>query len=313
MTSQVGRYQRIRLLAEGIIEDYLAKAAGPQGIEKTLVLQCLRSDMAEQVDFPEIFLDTARNAARLTHPHLVKVFDVGEADGTYFLAREHIDGPSLRRVIEHVAAQRMTLPATLCARIISQACEGLAYAHDLTDPKTHEPLRLIHRHIRPYNILLSRQGMTQVVGFGIDDFRERWAPRHLIPNLSKYRYMATEEARGVPVDRRVDVYALGVALYGLLTTRRPFDSTPDGGLFQAALFEPIVPAEQHRPDLPDALRAILARALAKEREQRYPDCHAFRKDLEDFILSEGEPVTSRQVAHLVQQVTASDDSSPRPS
>ncbi|RKH89844.1 serine/threonine protein kinase [Corallococcus sp. AB045] len=307
MTSHVGKYQRIRLLAEGIIEDYLARAAGPQGSEKTLVLQCLRSDMAEQMEFPEMFLDTAMSAARLTHPHLVRVFDVGEADGTSFLAREHIDGPSLRRVIKHLAVQGMTLPATLCARIISQACEGLAYAHDLTDPKTKQPLRLIHRCVRPYNILLSRQGTAKVVDFGIDYFRARWTPEHHIPIMSKYRYMAPEEIMGVPVDRRVDVYSLGLVLYELLTTRRPFESTSDWDLLRVVVSEPLVPAEQHRPDLPDALRAILARALAKDRDQRYPDCHAFRKELEDFIRSEGEPVTSRQVAQLVQQVSPSDD------
>ncbi|WP_158629015.1 serine/threonine-protein kinase [Corallococcus sp. AB030] len=307
MTSHVGKYQRIRPLVEGIIEDSLATAANPQGIEKTLVLQCLRSDMAEQVDFPEMFLDTARDAARLTHPHLVKVVDVGEADGTYFLAREHLDGPSLRRVIKHVAAQRMTLPATLCARIISQACEGLAYAHDLTDPKTNQPLRLIHRCVRPYNILLSRQGMTQVVDFGIDYFRVRWAPEHHFSDMSKYRYMAPEEIMGLSADRRVDVYSLGLVLYELLTTHRPFESMSEFNLVRAVAYEPLVPAEQHRPDLPDALRAILARALAKDRDERYPDCHTFRKDLEAFIRSVGEPVTSQQVAQLVQQVSPSDD------
>lgn len=307
VTSHVGKYQRIRLLTEGIIEDHLAKTAGPQGVEKTLVLQCLRSDMAEQVDFPEMFLDMARNAARLTHPHLAKVFDVGEADGTYFLAREHIDGPGLRRVIKHVAAQRMTLPAALCARIISQACEGLAYAHDLTDPKTEQPLGLIHRCIRPYNILLSRQGTTKVVDFGIGDFRSRWTPQHHIPHLSQHVYMAPEQIRGLPLDRRADVYSLGVVLYELLTTRKPFESKSDWAVMEAVLSEPMVPAERHRPDLPGALRAILARALAKDRDQRYRDCHAFRKDLEDFIRSVGEPVTPRQLAQLVQQVSPSDD------
>ncbi|RKH53438.1 serine/threonine protein kinase [Corallococcus sp. AB050B] len=305
--SHVGKYQPIRLLGEGIVEDSLAKAAGRWGIEKTLVLQCLRPDMAEDVGLAQIFLDTAKMAARLTHPHIVRIFDFGKADGTYFLAREQIDGLSLRRLIKHMAVQRMALPATLCARIISQACEGLAYAHDLTDPKTNEPLELIHHCIRPYNILLSRQGTARVLDFGVDDFRTRWTPQHHVPNLSQHVYMAPEDTRGLPVDRRVDVYSLGVVLYELLTTRRPFEGKTHWDVFQAVLSEPMVPVEQHRPDLPGALRDILDRALAKDRDQRYPDCHAFRKDLEDFIRSEGKPVTPRQVARLVQQITASDD------
>ncbi|WP_375759995.1 serine/threonine protein kinase [Corallococcus exercitus] len=308
MTSHVGKYQRIRLLDGGIVEDSLAKTVGQWGIEKTLVLQCLRPDMAEDVDLAQIFLDTAKMAARLTHPHLVRVFDFGKADGTYFLAREHIDGPSLRRLIKHAAVQRMALPASLCARIISQACEGLAYAHDLTDPKTNQPLRRIHHCIRPYNILLSRQGTAKVLDFGVAGFRSRWTPipHYGSPDLSQHGYMAPEDIRGLPVDRQVDVYSLGVVLYELLTTRKPFEGKSHWDVFQAVLSEPMVPPERHRPDLPDALRAILARALAKDLDQRYPDCHAFRKDLEEFIRSKGEPVTSRQVAQLVQQVSASD-------
>ncbi|WP_434300305.1 serine/threonine protein kinase [Corallococcus exiguus] len=306
VTSQVGKYQRIRLLSGGIIEDHLAKTAGPRGVEKTLVLQCLRSDMAEQVDFPEMFLDTAKSVAPLKHPNLVKVVDFGEADGTYFLAREHVDGPSLRQLINHLAAQRMTLSATLCARIISQACAGLAHAHDLTDPKTKQPLELTHRCIRPYNILLSRQGTAKVVDFGIEDFRSRWTPQHHIPHLSQHVYMAPEQIRGFPVDRRADVYSLGVVLYELLTTRKPFEAKSDWAVMAAVLSAPMVPVEQHRPDLHGALRATIARALAKDREQRYPDCRAFQADLEEFIRSSGEPVTPRQVAQLVQQVSPSD-------
>ncbi|MFP2906517.1 serine/threonine protein kinase, partial [Pyxidicoccus sp. 3LFB2] len=305
MKPHVGKYQHIRLLAEGIVEDYLAKAAGPQGFEKTLVLQCLRSDMAEDVELAEMFLDTAMSAARLSHPHLAQVFDFGVADGTYFLAREHIDGPSLSRVLKHMAAQRMTLPATLCAHIISQACEGLAYAHDLTDPQTKQPLERIHRCVKPDNILLSHQGTAQVVDFGIGYFRFRFTYEHLTISPHKYRYMAPEEVRGLPVDRRADVFSLGVVLYELLTARRPFES--DWDIFQAVTSDLMVPAERRRPDLPGALRAILARALAMKRDQRYPDCRALQADLEEFILSEGEPVTPQQVVQLIQQVTAGDD------
>ncbi len=311
MTSHVGKYQLIRQLAGGIVEDYLAKVAGPQGFEKTLVLECLRPDMAEDVAFVEMFLDEVRITARLTHPHIAQVFDFGEADGTYFLAREYIDGPSLNRLIRHAAAQRMTLPATLCARIISQACEGLAFAHDLTDPKTNQPLRLIHGCIRPYNILLSRQGTAKVVDFGTDKLRSRWTPRPCkayIPTEGEYAYSSFEELMGRGgLDRRVDVYSLGVVLYQLLTARRPFESKSAWNLMQLILSEPMVPAERHRPDLPGALCAILVRALAKDRDQRYPDCLAFQADLEEFILSVGEPVTAQQVAQLIQQVTASDE------
>ncbi|MFP2961783.1 serine/threonine protein kinase [Myxococcus sp. 1LA] len=311
MTSHVGKYQLIRQLTAGIIEGHLAKAAGPQGREKTLVLERLRSDLAEDVELAEMFLDEAMTAARLVHPHIGQVFDFGEADSTYFLAREYIDGPSLNWLISRAAAQRMTLPATLCARIISQACEALAFAHDLTDPKTNQSLRLIHGCIKPNNILLSRQGTAKVVDFGTARFRARWPPRSCyghVPHESAFAYSSFDEWRSRDgLDRRTDVYSLGVVLYELLTARRPFESTSVWSLAQVILTEPMIPAERHRPELPDVLRSILARALAKDRDQRYPDCHALQADLEAFILSVGEPVTPQQVAQLIQQVTASDD------
>lgn len=306
VTSQLGPYTRTRLLFGGIIEDHLAQVSGPRGREKPLVLQCLRSDMAEDVGFAELFLDTGRHATLLDHPNIVKVFDFGVTDGTYFLAREHIEGPSLREVLKHMAAQRMTLPATLCARIISQVCEGLAFAHDLANSETGEPLRLIHRCIRPYNILLSHQGKAMMVDFGVDELRSRFTPR-MIPLVHDEVYNAPDVMSRTPVDRRMDVYSLGVVLYELLTQRRPFEATPERSVMQAILTEPMIPAERHRPDLPDALREILARALAKERDERYPDCHAFKADLEKFIRSTGESVKPKHVAQLAQQVSPTSD------
>ncbi|MCP3058622.1 serine/threonine protein kinase [Myxococcus sp. K38C18041901] len=307
MTSRVGKYHRIRLLDDGIVEDHLAQTSGLWGFnKKTLVLQCLRSDMAEAMELPRMFLDTAREAAGLRHPRVARVFDFGEADGTYFLAREHVDGPSLRQVIGRAAARGMPLPATLCARIISQACEGLAYIHDFIDPQTQQPAELLHACVRPHNILLSRQGMTQVVDFGIDSFRARFTPKGMIPILGPHMYMSPEEVRGLPGDRRIDVYSLGVVLYELLTLRKPFAPASDWDLPMTVLSKPMVPAEQHRPDLPVALRDVLTRALAKERDQRYPDCRELQADLEEFIRSEGAPVTPRQVAQLIQHVTSDD-------
>jgi eukaryotic-like serine/threonine-protein kinase len=311
VTSHVGKYQLIHQLTGGIIEDHLAKGVGPQSFDKTLVLELLRPDMAEDAAFVEMFLDEAMIASRLTHPHIAQVFDFGEADGTYFLAREHIEGPSLSRVIRHAALQQMTLSATLCARIVSQVCEGLAFAHDFTDPKTDQPLRLLHGCIRPHNILLSLQGTAKVVDFGTEKLRSRWTPRSCyahIPTMGEFAYSSFEELNSQGgLDRRADVYSLGVVLYELLTTRRPFESRSVWDLAQVILSEPMVPAEQHRPELPGALRSILARALAKDRDERYPDCHAFQADLERFILSVGEPVTPQQVAQLIQQVTAIDE------
>ncbi|WP_414640746.1 serine/threonine protein kinase [Archangium sp.] len=286
-------------------EVFLAKAAGPMGFEKTLVVKRILPELAAEPDFVQMFLSEAKLAARLTHPNIVQIFDFGEAEGTYFLAMEYIDGPSLRTLIKRAAAQGQPLPATVCARIISLACEGLAFAHDFTDPDTGEARGLIHRDVSPDNILLSRQGAVKVVDFGIAKAAGQSHKTESGVVKGKLPYMPPEQLRAKPLDRRADVYALGVVLYELLTGQRPYASESEAGLMQAILFEPHTPAAELRPDLPFPLRRILNKVLAKDRDQRYADCHAFQAELEKFIVSAGAPVTMQQVAHLINRANTS--------
>nr|WP_095977983.1 serine/threonine-protein kinase [Melittangium boletus] len=305
---QVGKYQLVRKLAAGgMAEVFLAKAAGPHGFEKVLVLKRILPHLAEEPAFVKMFFTEAMLAARLTHPNIAQIFDFGEADGAYFLAMEYVDGPSLRTLIRRSSARGLTLPFSVCARLISQACEGLAFAHDFTDPESGELLGLIHRDVSPDNILLSRQGAVKVVDFGIAKATGQGHKTDSGVIKGKLSYMAPEQLRAMPLDRRTDVYALGVVLYELLTGQKPFQSDSDAGLMGAILFTNPVPAERLRPELPEALRHILARALARDREQRYPDCHVLQADLEAFIVSEGKLVTGQQVARLILETTSSTD------
>ncbi|WP_434391561.1 protein kinase domain-containing protein [Melittangium boletus] len=286
-------------------EVFLAKAAGPMGFEKTLVLKRILPHLAEEPAFVEMFLSEAKLAARLTHPHIVQIFDFGESEGAYFLAMEYVDGPSLRTLIKRAQAQGTLLPPTLCARLVSDACEGLAFAHDFVDPDTGESQGLIHRDISPDNILLSRQGAVKVVDFGIAKAAGQGHRTQSGIIKGKLAYMPPEQLRARDMDRRVDVYALGVVLYELLTGQRPYMSDTDPGLMQAILFEPPVPAVQLRAELPDGLLRILDKALAKEANRRHEDCHALQAELEEYILSVGRPLTAQFVAQFIQRTASS--------
>ncbi|CAM4527940.1 serine/threonine protein kinase [Corallococcus exiguus] len=300
---QLGKYQLVRKLASGgMAEVFLAKAAGPRGFEKTLVLKRILPHLAEDEAFVEMFLGEAQLAARLDHPNVVQIFDFGEADGSYFLAMEYIDGPTLRRLIKRSQELKQPLPAGVCAKMVAAAAEGLAFAHELADPETGAPLGLVHRDISPENVLVSRQGAVKVVDFGIAKVAGQGHRTQTGVVKGKVAYMPPEQLQARPMDGRVDVYALGIVLYELLTGRRPFDATTDVGMMQAILFEPYVPAVQRRPDLPEAMQRILEKALAKDRAERYPDCRAFQADLERFVVSLGEPVGAYQIARLVAQV-----------
>jgi serine/threonine protein kinase len=308
VTQQLGKYQLIRKLATGgMAEVFLAKAAGPMGFEKTLVVKRILPHLAEDPAFVEMFLGEAKLAAQLNHPNVVQIFDFGEADGEYFLAMEYIDGPNLRVLIKRARAIALPLPTAICARLIAAACEGLAFAHEFSDPATGQPLGLIHRDISPDNILVSRQGAVKVVDFGIAKAAGQSHKTQSGIIKGKVAYMPPEQIRAKPLDRRVDVYALGVVLYELLTMHKPYEASMDASMMQAILFEELIPAVQYRTELPEALQRILDRALAKDREQRYPDCLAFAADLEEFILSVGKPVTAQQIVQLIAQVAPNTD------
>ncbi|RKG76732.1 PEGA domain-containing protein [Corallococcus exercitus] len=308
---QLGKYQLVRKLASGgMAEVFLAKAAGPRGFEKTLVLKRILPHLAEDEAFVEMFLGEAQLAARLDHPNVVQIFDFGEVDGSYFLAMEYIDGPTLRRLIKRSMELKQPLPAGVCAKLVAAAAEGLAFAHELTDAETGAPLGLVHRDISPENVLVSRQGAVKVVDFGIAKVAGQSHRTATGVVKGKVAYMPPEQLQAKAMDGRVDVYALGIVLYELLTGKRPFDATTDVSMMQAILFEPFVPAVERRPDLPEAMQRILERALAKDREQRYPDCRAFQADLERFVLSLGEPVGAYQIARLVAQVMEGVEATP---
>ncbi|OJH35504.1 serine/threonine-protein kinase [Cystobacter ferrugineus] len=301
----LGKYQLVSKLASGgMAEVYLARAEGPMGFAKSLVVKRILPHLAEDPRFVEMFISEARLAAQLDHPHIVQIFDFGEVDGTWYLAMEFIDGLNLRVLVRHAKTTGMLLPPAYCARIIAHACDGLAFAHDSKDAVTGASLGLIHRDISPDNILLSRQGAVKVVDFGIAKAAGQGHRTESGVLKGKISYMTPEQLRNMAMDRRVDVYALGIVLYELLTGYKPFDATSEASIVHAILHEPFVPAVERRPDLPAAMGSILERALAKDREQRYPDCRTFQADLEGFILSAGEPVGAWNLAQLVERVKA---------
>jgi eukaryotic-like serine/threonine-protein kinase len=301
---QVGKYQLVgKLAVGGMAEVFLAKVAGPMGFEKTLVVKRILPHLAEDPSFVQMFLGEATLVARLTHPNIVQILDFGESDGTYYLAMEYIDGPSLRTLLDDSLRLGEPLPPTLCARIISAACEGLSFAHDFKDPATGQPLNIVHRDISPDNILLSRQGAVKVADFGI---AKAAGQRHRTQTgmiKGKVAYMPPEQIRNQHLDRQADVYALGIVFYELLTGQRPFNADNDISLMHAVVFEEPQPAAQLNPALPEPVLRIIDRAIAKEREQRYPDCLAFQAALEEYLLSTGKPVMTGHLAQHIAQIS----------
>jgi len=303
---QLGKYHLVRRLAlGGMAEVFLGKVAGPKGFEKTLVLKRILPHLAEDQQFVELFLSEAKIAAQLNHPNIVQIYDFGEFGGAYYIAMEHIDGPNLRFLLRRTIEKRTVLPIPLCVKIISMACEGLAYAHEFCDPQTGAPLHLIHCDVSPENILLSRNGTVKVVDFGIAKAAGVSPQTKVGTFKGKVSYMPPERIQGNPIDLRADIFSLGVVLYELLTGVKPFNAKTEVSILHAILQEPIVPVLNRRPDVPDQLSRILLRSLAKDPDNRYRSCREFQHDLERFLVGIGKSVSSYHLARLVAYATDS--------
>jgi serine/threonine-protein kinase len=291
---------------------FLAKTDGPMGFEKHLVIKRILPHLAEDPQFVAMFLGEAKLAARLNHPNLVQLFDFGEAEGSYFIAMEYIDGPTLRLLLARARDLRAPLTFALSARIVSSAAEGLAYAHDFRDPVTDEPLHLVHRDVSPDNILVGRSGAVKLVDFGIAKARGQTHHTQAGTVKGKVAYMAPEQLRGESLDRRVDLYALGVVLYELCTGRMPFEANSDASMVRAVLYNAAIPAVRRVPNLPPPIQAILDRLLAKDPNARYPDCRTLHADLETFIRSTGEATNGFALSRMVAQLAPPAPPAPAP-
>src|SRR3989475_3886356 len=300
MTTPIGKYKLLRLIASGgMAEVYPARKPGAAVFEKLVGLKRILPHLARDKQFVEMFLNEARLAARLDHPNIVSIFDLGEANGNYFIAMEFIDGPSLRAAAKRALERGERLPIPEIVKIVSMAAAGLHYAHELTEADG-KPLGLVHRDISPDNVLVHRNGAAKVVDFGIAKAANSSSSTRTGTLKGKVAYMPPEQLRGDPLDRRTDVFALGVVLYELLAGQRPWEGDSDVSLIGRIMTEEPKPFATVRLDAPPGLIAVLDRALAKDREARYSSCHDLQADLEALLVSLGQTITPARISDFAK-------------
>ena len=208
-------------------EIFLAKLVGAEGFERDVVIKRMHEPLSLRTDFVNMFLDEARLAARLVHPNVVQIHELGHEAGCYFICMEYLPGEDFSSVLRTANQKRQYVPYALIARVIADAASGLHFAHEFTD-SAGKNLGIVHRDISPSNIYLTYQGQVKVLDFGIAKAHSRLASTAAGVVKGKYVYMAPEQARGDQgVDRRADVFALGVTLYEALTYTRPFERESD--------------------------------------------------------------------------------------
>ena len=247
-----------------------------------------------------MFLNEARLAARLNHPNIVSIFDLGETNGHYYIAMEFIDGPDAARpsASSRPSAARACRSPIVC-KIVSLAAGGLQYAHDLREPDG-QPLGLVHRDISPDNILVHRNGAVKVVDFGIAKAANSAAPTRTGTLKGKVAYMPPEQIRGERLDRRADVFALGVGLYELLAGASAVGGHQRGRADRQDHDRGAGAAGAVAARRAGELCNIVEKALAKDRAQRYQSCHELQADLEALMVEMGQTITPSRISDFVK-------------
>jgi len=271
---QLGKYEVLSLLARGGMADlYIGRLHGALGFNRLVVVKRLLPHLAADALFVSMFLDEARLAAQIHHPNVVQILDLGQSGNDYYLAMELIPGPSLAAVLRHTGRMGKGVPWPVAAEIVAQACDGLHAAHELCDP-SGRPLGLVHRDVSPGNLMLTANGWVKVVDFGVARASETASRIDRGLMMGKYAYMSPELCCGEPLDRRADIFALGVVLYQLLTGRRVFERETPAQTLEAIRADPVPDPRTVRPDLPAEVVPVIRRALERARDGRFPTTEA---------------------------------------
>jgi serine/threonine-protein kinase len=295
----LGRYELlVPIAAGGMARVWAARLRGRAGFSKIVALKMILPEHAGDEEFQQMFLDEARIASKLRHGNACETLDLGEEEGVLFLTMEWVDGTSLWRLLR-ASGKTVPLPARIAAKIVGDACAGLHAAHELVDDDGTR-LDVVHRDVSPQNLLVSADGEVKVSDFGVAKALGKshaTAKGHV---KGKIAYMAPEQLGAGAIDRRCDVFALGVVLYEATTGKKPFDAETDAAILQAILGGKYRKPREVDPSYPEALERIVVRALEKERSSRYASAAQMRVDLEDYLAESGAPVRSENVADLVR-------------
>jgi serine/threonine protein kinase len=277
---KLGRYQVIKHLASGgMAQVMLAKQSGIEGFERYVVIKQIHVERARDRNIVKMFLDEARLAASLHHTNIVQVHDVGQDKGEYFIAMEYIHGEDLRSVLSKLNGKHEHMPLEHVITIVSSVAAALHYAHDMKG-SDRKPLDLVHRDVSPANILIGYDGNVKVVDFGIAKAAHRESETKSGTLKGKIAYMAPEQCLGEAVDRRSDVFALGIVLYELFTVRRLFKASSDFLTMSTIVSGNVPRPSLHRADIPPELEQIIMKALAREAADRYQSADEMRVALD---------------------------------
>ncbi len=288
-----------RIAVGGMAEVWRARAYGLAGFEKTLVIKRILDKLARDEEFVRLFIDEARIAVLLQHSNIVQVFDLGQAEGTLYMAMEYVHGLDLSRLVAKVKEQG-AFPIPLALFIVGEVLKALRFAHERAG-EDGVPLNLVHCDISPHNVLISHAGEVKITDFGIS--RAAFQVQSLHDSVrGKYAYMSPEQIENLPLDGRSDLFSLGIVMWELVTGRRLFKTRTREETLQKVKRAEVPSPRLYRPQVSEELEAIVLKALARAPEHRYRNAGEMLEALGLLMVREGQRTTNNDLSQYLQQV-----------
>jgi len=299
----LGRYELLMPVARGgMASVWAARLKGTRGFQKLVAIKTMLPGLVDDPSFERMFLDEASLASQVRHPHVIEIMDLGEQDRILYLVMEWVSGEALSIIMKY-AATRGGIPLPIAVHIATQTCRGLHAAHELREPDG-ELVGLVHRDVSPQNVLVTYDGVVKVVDFGVAKATARLDTQTEAGQLKgKIAYMSPEQLRGEKIDRRTDVFAMGILLYMMTTGKHPFRGDDQAQtIARISSDEPAVLPSTLVPGYPPGLEACLMQALAKDAGKRYPSANDMLLGLTRALPSAMRESTDEEVSEFIRRL-----------
>ena len=300
---KIDRYELVAEIASGgMATVFLARVSGIGGFRRFVAIKRLHPHLANEGEFVQMFLDEARLAAGIHHPHVVPILEVGASDRGYYLVMDYLEGDTLARLLARAATSGKKIPQTIGLRILLDTLHGLHAAHELRDEQD-DLVGLVHRDVSPQNVLVGVDGIARITDFGVARAATRLTATRVGQLKGKIAYMAPEQATGASeVDRRADVFSAGIVLWEVLAARRLFKAENEAATLSRVISEPIPKLTQVNSEVNSQLAAVCMKALERDPEKRFATCALFADALERVGVAVGKIAAPRDLSAYVTEV-----------
>jgi serine/threonine protein kinase len=288
-----------RVSVGGMAEVFKAKSFGVEGFEKVIAVKRILPSMGEDTDFIGMFIDEAKIAGQLAHANICQIFELGKIETAHFIAMEYIWGKDLLQIQNRLRKLRQVMDVPMACFVIAKVCEGLDYAHRKRDA-LGQPMNIVHRDCSPQNVLISYEGEVKLIDFGIAKAASRSSKTVAGVLKGKFGYMSPEQVRGLALDRRSDVFAVGTVLYECITGERLFQCESDFSTLEKVRNVAIFPPSHFNRAIPPELECVVMKALARNPEERYQWASELQADLQQLLMKQQQVFTAKSLGSWIK-------------